>query len=320
MGKKQSFTSLVKEEISSIDFIDEHLRAVLSAFIRISSSLKLTSEGEALVIRTENPKIAKFIYESIVKVYGLNPKLSYVKSMNIKNRTSYNIVIENEAEDLISDLEIDFLEGKIAKSIVNNDEMIASYLAGGFLASGSVNSPETSNYHLEIALSDPSYAKWFSKLFQKYHGGQFTPKIIKRRNQNVIYLKRSDQISDFLILIGATNAALTFEDYRIEREFSGIGNRLANLDAANYTKVSSAAAQQIEDIKIIDKFIGINKIQNLKQRELMRLRLQNEDASLKELADLLSEKINSQVSKSNIAHLFKAIHEMADRYREAYHD
>lgn len=313
--KEQSFTYLVKEEVTSIDFLDENLRAVLSAFIRISGSLQISNKKTSLVTRTENPKIAKFIYEAIVKVYGLNPTLSYMKSMNFKNRTSYNIIVsDDDADYLLGDLEIDFLEGKIAKNIVNNDEMIASYLAGGFLASGSVNSPESSNYHLEIALSDASYAKWFSKLFQKYHGGQFAPKVIKRRDKYIVYLKRSDQISDFLILIGATEAALTFEDYRIEREFSGIGNRLANLDTANYMKASAAALSQIEDIKIIDQRIGIDKIDNLKQRELMKLRLENEDASLKELSVMLSEKINIKVSKSNVAHLFKAIHEMALPY------
>lgn len=315
-----SFTQNVKEEVTGTTFTPEHLRPILSAFIRINGSLNFSNHETHLVMRTENAKIAKFIYGAIEEVYGLTPHFSYTKTMNFKKRISYNVIVSNEVNYLLGDLEIDFLEGKINKNIINNDDMIAGYLTGGFLASGSVNSPEKSNYHLEIALNDENYAKWFAKLFQKYHGGQFNAKIVKRRNQSVVYLKKSDQISDFLILIGATNSALQFEDVRIERDFANIGNRLNNLDNANYVKTSQAAEAQLLDIKIIDSVLGINHVMNLKQRELMKLRLENDDASLQELANLLSEKLDQPVSRSNIAHLFKAIHQMAEHYKEAYHD
>ena len=313
-----SFTQEVKEEISSTSFPAEHLRAILAAFIRITGSLNFSNKETSLVLRTDNAKTAKFIYSAIEEVYGIVPHFSYSKMMNFKKKTSYNIIINNEVDYLLGDLEIDFLEGKISKRIVNHDDMIAGYLTGGFLASGSVNSPETSNYHLEIALNDPSYAKWFARLFQKYHSGQFDAKIVQRRNQSVVYLKRSDQISDFLILMGATEATLKFEEVRLEREFSNIGNRFKNLDTANYVKTSNAALNQIEDIKLIDKIMGIDKIDNVKERELMKLRLENDDASLQELANLLTERLNydKPISRSNIAHLFKKIHATAEFYKE----
>ena len=131
-------------------------------------------------------------------------------------------------------------------------------------------------------------------------------------------MKKSAQISDFLILIGATNSALEFENVRISRDFSNIGNRLSNLDAANLAKTNKAAISQIEDIKIIDEIIGIDAIENNKQKELMKLRLEDEDASLQELAYRLSERIDSTVSRSNINHLFRAIHVKANQYRDIY--
>ena len=320
MQEVVSFTQFTKEEIVSIDFTPEHLRAILSAFIRINGSLNFSNHNESIIIRTENAKIAKFIYSSIEKVYGLVPHFSYSKMMNFKKRISYNVIIDVEADYILGDLEIDFLEGKIHKNIINSDDMIAGYLTGGFLASGSVNSPEKSNYHLEIALNDENYAKWFARLFVKYHGGQFSAKIVKRRNQYVVYLKRSDQIADFLILVGATDSALKFEDVRIERDFSNNLNRLSNLDTANYTKTSNAAQDQLLDIKIIDTVLGIKNVMNVKQRELMKLRLENDDASYQQLSDLLSEKLENKISRSNVAHLFRAIHEMAEHYKEAYYD
>ena len=315
MQAKVSFTQKVKEEVVSLPFSDEHLRAILASFIRINGSLLLNSKKEGIALKTENAKIAKFIYHAIETLYGVPCRFTYSKAMNFKKRLFYNVVVD-EADYILTDLEINFLDGKISKNIVSNDDLISGYICGAFLASGSVNSPKKSNYHLEIALNDISYARWFAKLFLKYKGGEFNAKIIKRRNQHVVYLKRSSQIADFLILIGATNTALEFENVRISRDFSNIGNRLNNLDQANYSKTTSAAQKQIDDIKLIDKVFGIDNIKNVKMKELMKLRLNNDDLSLQEMALKLSEVIGKEVSRSNINHLFRSIHEMAEQFRK----
>lgn len=319
MQAKVSFTQKVKEEVVSLPFTENHLRALLAAFIKVNGSLSFSNKKNIITMRTENAKIAKFIYNSIEKLYGVPSRFTYSKSMSFKKKLFYNVVVE-EADYIISDLEISFTDGKIAKNIVNGDDMIAGYLTGAFLASGSVNSPKKSNYHLEFAFLDNNYAKWFSKLFLKYKGGEFSAKIIKRRKQFVVYIKRSAEISDFLILIGATNSALEFENVRISRDFSNIGNRLSNLDAANLVKTNNASKKQLHDIDVIDSVFGIANIKNEKQRELMKLRREFEDASLLELAEKLSNVLKISVSRSNVNHLFRAIHEMAKEYEDAYNN
>ena len=117
--------------------------------------------------------------------------------------------------------------------------------------------------------------------------------------------------------MGATNTTLEFESIRIDRDFSAIGNRLQNLDYANYNKTTSSSKKQIKDIKIIDQVLGIEHVQNKKQQALMRIRLQHDDASLSELAKLLSDELGEPVSRSNINHLFRAIHQSAERYKGA---
>lgn len=316
MQAKVSFTQKVKEEICSLPFSDEHLRAVLAAFIKVNGSLSFGSGNSQIIIRTENAKIAKFIYHAVEKVYGINSRFSYTKTMNFKKRLSYRVLID-EGDYLVDDLEISFLDGKISKNIVCNDNMIAGYVAGAFLAAGSVNSPKKSNYHLEIALNDENYAKWFSKLIKKYKATDFEPKIVKRRQKFIVYIKKSQQIVDFISMIGATNTTLEFENIRIDRDFSSIGNRLQNLDTANYVKTTDAAQKQIDDIKLIDKVLGINHVQNKKRAALMRLRLEHDDLSLQELADLLSSELGEPISRSNINHLFRSIHKMAEEYKGA---
>lgn len=316
MQAKVSFTQKVKEEITTLPFSDEHMRALLSAFVRINGSLSYYEGQSRIILKTENAKIAKYIYHAIDRLYGIVPKFAYSKTMNFKKKLSYSVIV-NEGDYLIGDLEINFLDGKISKNIVGNDDKISGYVSGAFLASGSVNSPKNSNYHLEVSLNNENYAKWFSKLLRKYKATEFTPKIIKRRNAYVVYLKKSQQVVDFLSMMGTTNATLEFENIRIDREFSSIGNRLQNLDSANYTKTTSAASKQINDIQIIDKVLGIKNVQNEKQRELMKIRLEHDDYSLLELANELSEVLGTPVSKSNINHLFRAIHQMAERYKGA---
>ena len=236
--------------------------------------------------------------------------------MNFKKRVTYSVIID-EGDYIIGDLEISFLDGKIAKNIVLNDDMISGYVSGAFLAAGSVNSPKNSNYHLEIALNDESYAKWFSKLIVKYKGGYFEPKVVQRRNNFVVYLKKAQQVVDFLSMIGCVDKTLEFESIRIDREYSAIGNRLQILDSANYEKTTSAAKKQIKEIKIIDQVLGIQNVQNEKQKMLMKLRLENEDLTLFELSQKMSEKLGEEVSKSNINHMFRAIHNMSEKYKEA---
>ena len=316
MQAKVSFTQKVKEELCSIPFSDEHLRAFLAAFIKVNGHLSISGGQSSIICKTENAKIAKFIYHSIDRIYGISPRFSYSKEMNFKKRVTYSVIID-EGDYIVGDLEISFLDGKIAKNIVCNDDMISGYVSGAFLASGSVNSPKNSNYHLEISLNDESYAKWFSKLLIKYKGTIFEPKIVQRRNNYVVYLKKSQQIADFLTMMGCVDRTLEFENIRIERDTSAILNRYHILDSTNYKKTTDAANRQIEDIKIIDKVLGIDKVQNEKQRVLMRLRLENEDLTMFELSEKMSEELGEEITKSNINHLFRAIHTQAERFKGA---
>ena len=170
---------------------------------------------------------------------------------------------------------------------------------------------------MEFCLREENFAKWFSKLLIRCKLTEFSPKVVERRGKYVVYLKKSQQIVDLLSLMGATNTTLEFESIRIDREFSAIGNRLQNLDYANYSKTTSSSKKQIRDIKIIDKVLGIEHVQSPKQRALMKIRLEHDDASLSELANLMTEELGEPISRSNINHLFRAIHASAEKYKGA---
>jgi DNA-binding protein WhiA len=315
MRSKSSFTSQVKEELVNNTYpSSDRLRALLSAYIRINGSLVFRHKSTLLQLNMENAKIAKFIYKNINDIYKTNAELVVKERNNLNKSKSYMIEIDESSEEIMSDLEISFLEGKISKNIVKNDDTISGYLAGAFLAAGSVNSPVTSNYHLEIALNSENYAKWLAKLFARYKNSNIEPKIATRRDQYVLYFKKSDQISNFLIMIGAVSSCLEFEDVRADRDLNNSYNRLTNMDTANMKRTIETGKRQAEEIKVIDKYLGIDNLGNIKERELCHLRLENEAASLQELADLMSEKFKKTITKSNINHLFRSIHEFYLRF------
>ena len=307
--KQHSFTQVVKEELcSNIYESQDRLRALLAAYIRIDGSIILRGRKSYLQLSTENAKIAKFIYQTINEIYKVETELSYKTRQN--GSTLYVISVDESNQSIIDDLEISFLEGKISKNIVRNDDTISGYLAGAFLASGSVNSPETSNYHLEISLNNENYAKWLTKLFYKYKKIEMNPRIIKRREKSVIYFKKSDQISNFLIMVGAPETCMEFEDERVKRDYINSENRLINFDEANMRRASQIGRRQAKEIKFIDDVLGIHNLHNVKKELLCYLRMEYKEISMVELAEMMSDELGTVITKSNVNHLFRSLHEL----------
>lgn len=312
--KKESFTKKVKEELCNNEYTSQdRLRALLAAYIRINGSIGFRDKKSYLTLSSENAVISRFIYETINSIYKSDAHLIFQTRSNLGKNTIYKIEIQEASETILEDLDISFLEGKISKNIVRNDDTIAGYLAGAFLAAGSVNSPSTSNYHLEIALNSENFAKWLSKLFSKYKNCDIEPKIAKRREQFVIYFKKSDQIANFLIMIGAIECCMEFENVRVDRDMVNSMNRITNMDTANMRKIYETGQRQAAEIRYLDKRLGLKNITNEKVRVLCELRLENDQASLSELSILMSERLNKTITKSNVNHLFRQIHQMCVR-------
>ena len=307
MKKKEgpSFAFLCKEEIAQREFADDEIRPFLSAFARLSGSYRISGSGPELDFSSESAKVARLIYDLGKRRYGVSARFSYSKSMGFYKRTKYHVLFPNP-DEIMDDLEVDFLERKKPIECVKSATQYPSYLMGAFCASGSVNDPNSTNYHLEVSLYDEKEAKWLLQIFHKTSGGhQFEAKLAKRRSQFIVYIKRAEQISDFLILMGATNCCLKFEDVRVSRDFANIGNRLAILDQANFDKTMAAVSRQVAYIEDYAKRVGWNHINNPKLKLLMELRLQHQEASMDELARMMSEEFASTISKSNVNHLFR---------------
>lgn len=310
-----SFARLVKEESAKAERSFSEKKALLSSFVRINGYLRIRGKQEGLELSSENSAIAKCVYQYLHELYGVDVRFAYTRSAGFLKRMVYHVIVDDEAGKILEDLEVDFFNPEKPKNVISSSEEVAAYLTGAFLAGGSVNNPASRSYHLEICVKDEGFAKFLLKIWSKYQPHPFSCKLSKRRNQFVLYLKRGDEISDFLVLMGAKDQCLAFEDVRISRDFSSIGNRLSNLDTANYGRVVLASKRQIEEINYLFEKEGKENISNPKLLALMELRVKNPDASLDELSKLLSEELNTEISKSNVNHLLRYVHTHAEELR-----
>src|SRR5699024_7695472 len=126
---------------------------------------------------------------------------------------------------------------------------------------------------------------------------------LERRNGFIVYIKEAEKITEFLIVIGAHNALFKFEDVRIVRDMRNSVNRLVNCETANLNKTIGAAFRQIESIKLIEETVGLDSLPE-KLQEIALLRVRHQEATLKELGELVTEGV---ISKSGVNHRLKKI-------------
>lgn len=311
-----SFTTEVKSEIAANELHPCCMKAELSAVLQMCSTMNFTSDGVHLTIKTENPTTAKRIYKLVKERYDVTTRLSVIKKMKLKKNNIYVIRVENKAMEILKDLEIfteKGLQAHPSSRMLRKECCARAYLAGAFLAGGSVNSPNKANYHLEIATNDEGLAKFIQKQMEKFY---LPAKVIQRRNQSVVYLKASDKISDFLACVGAHQSVFEFEDSRIQRDFMNNLTRLDNCELANEMKSLAAGKSQCDDIEWIENYAGLESLPE-KLRNVALLRKEHPEASLVELCDYYEEGFNEVISKSGMKHRLSKIKEIAANYKHA---
>lgn len=282
----------------------------------MNGSLSFTNRQLSLDVQTENAAIARRLYTIVKKLYPYNVELLVRKKMRLKKNNVYICRVREGAREILADLEIvsnsfEF-NHTISEAIIPKNNQRRAYLRGAFLAGGSVNNPETSSYHLEVYSLYKEHGEALANLMNHY---DLNAKTIERKKGYVTYLKEAEKISDFLNLVGATQAMLKFEDVRIVRDMRNSVNRIVNCETANLNKTIGAALRQVENIRYIDNAIGLDQLPE-KLREIARLRVEYQDVTLKELGEMVSTGV---VSKSGVNHRLRKIDEIAEAIRRGEH-
>lgn len=181
----------------------------------------------------------------------------------------------------------DTLSLHINLPVVEEDCCKAAFLRGAFLAGGSVTSPAKA-YHLEFTTTHKSVARECYTLLHETVG--FSPKTASRAGAQVLYLKQSDLISDFLTFLGAPVASMGIMEAKLEKELNNQVNRCCNCDDANTSKVVEAAQEQLSAIRVLRERGELEKLPQ-KIAQAARAREENPEASLSELAAMMEPPI-----------------------------
>ena len=267
------------------------------------SGAKFTEDEFAFSSTSE--AISKYLVFLLNRVYKYKPEIEEVNLQSSAFLHSYE-VSGKASMQILEDLEVNSL-GEFKKQIKASQNLVAAYICGAFLARGSVNDPQTSKYHFEITLDDPKNALFVQQIMNNF---DFNAKIIKRRNRIVVYLKEAEKIVDMIRFMGANTQAFHYEDIRIERDFNNSINRIINCEVANEQKTLSAAKEQIKYIKYLEYNYPLEKI-DPKILTVMKVRLDNPEASLVELIDILRDEYGQTISKPGLSHRFAKIKELA---------
>lgn len=309
-----SFAADVKKELTMLEVHPEHAKAELAALIRMNGTLSIVNQEFLLNVQTENAAIARRIYSLIKDNFDVESELLVRKKMKLKKNNVYIVRLKSGSKLILSELGIMdgmLYHGHVPEEILKSRQKVKSYLRGAFLAGGSVNSPGTSRYHLEIHSSYEEHNDDICEMMQEF---ELNARTHERRNGYIVYLKESEKIANFLALIGATGSMFKFEDVRIVRDMRNSVNRLVNCENANMNKTIDAAGKQIENIKFIDRMVGLNSIPD-KLQEIALLRVEYPDISLKELGELVP---NGGVSKSGVNHRLRKLNQMAEELKEQH--
>lgn len=173
-----------------------------------------------------------------------------------------------------------------------------AFLRGVMLGGGTMSNPDQ-GYHLELPCRDADMQNMTAKCMQRMG---LPIKLSERREHRYLYLKQSDQIVQFLTAVGAHSSVMHIEDLRVKRQVMETVNRAMNCDSANMQKQMDASRTQIEAIRQLRDSDRLATLPPSLQ-EIALARLDNPDASLTELGQLL----HPPIGKSGVNHRMRRL-------------
>ena len=304
-----SFTVQIKEEITKLEDTKSEKIAGLSGYIRNNASIY----NQKLTMTTENIFIVDKVANLIKDLFHIEAKVEIIGNVNFSKNNLYEISFIDEEDRIFRALGIHDDKGQYLQTvptyIVGANEEIRAYLRGVFAACGSINDPKKSRYHMELLIREAQEAVFVQKLLNIF---DLNAKILNRDKGYMIYVKEAEKISDYLRILGANKAVMYFEDVRIYRDQKNKTNRLNNCEQANMDKIIQTAEIQLKYIEEIEASDAVDLLDD-KAKEALEYRKKYPEASLKELAEIISIETNKSITKSGLNHRMRKIKELAER-------
>ena len=292
-----SFSAAAKAEVCRILPV-KHCCALAECFGILLYCNSFTSDSIKII--TESREFAYVLPKLFMKAFGMS--FDSYPSLASPGKLVFQIT-EPEKIDVIMDAfgfdSRETLALHVNLPVVEEECCKTAFLRGAFLAGGSVTDP-AKGYHMELSTTHQSVAGESFLLICEAMG--FAPKSAKRGGGQVLYLKQSEQISDYLTYLGAPVAAMGIMEARLEKELNNKVNRRCNCDDANLSKVVEAAQEQISAIRILKERGILDKLAP-KLQQAAKAREENPEASLSELAEMMEPAITKPAMNNRMKRL-----------------
>jgi DNA-binding protein WhiA len=261
---------------------------------------------------SEAPAVRRY-FAMLKRFYGIIGQIRALSGDTLNNQTRYQLVVpEEEAYGLLQALDL-LEEGALfdlralpAEETVRYSCCKKSFVRAAFTMCGAISHPDR-DYHIEIAAPNEALAEF---IVEQLGAFEIEARVSPRKSKYVVYLKRAEDISDMLSLLGAAKAMMAFENVRVKKEVSNRVNRQLNCDNSNINRSMNAAEAQIRDIRYIDSELGLDKLPRT-LRDMAYTRANNPEMPLAELGELM----DPPLGKSGVNARLRRISAIAEKLR-----
>lgn len=300
-----SFASEVKKELMSVELTDKCCeKALVMGILHGGSEIVISKDGNYIIVKSYILSAIQKVMQIVKKNYDVNLVIKYGDENNLNKKRYYYLEISNNINPLIREFNLyPFDTLNIKHPLLINDCCKASFIRGLFIARGSINDPRKNCYHLEITCHRSDVAQVAKHILAS---NQINAKIRERKDNYVLYIKKSEEISAGLAYIGASSGVFYFEDSRIVRDIANMANRMTNCDIANLKKSSVTANKQLKAIKYIRKMGYFNKMP-VRLQTISIMREEYPDSTLDELSAFSDNYFGKTLTKSGVSHCLRSL-------------
>lgn len=314
-----SFASDVKKELAIVKPEKDCCGlSELCGLYQSMGSLSLLGRGKVNVqLINESLAVCRRAYTLLVQTLRLTPQIHYVDSARFGGMRKCVLTLGPIQSPVLlaalgmmtkkSDGTYAF-RSATPKHPLTRQCCMRAYLRGVMLGGGTMSNPETS-YHLELPCRDGDMQAMTAKCLQRA-GLPIKPG--KRREHVFFYMKQSDQIVQFLTLIGAHTSVMNIEDLRVKRQVMETVNRAMNCDSANLQKTMAASQSQIDGIRRL-RDEGLLATLPPSLQEIAHLRIDHPEATLTDLGAML----DPPIGKSGVNHRMRRLMSYLDEHSSA---
>jgi len=301
--RKMSFSERIRYELCSLQISTlNEVEVELMGFMKAKGVLRLSNEGTFASITLPNIQTARRFLRLIDAFSSVEHETMVVQTQRLWKQRGVQF---NLPMTFLKNFQDEFLSEEIPTKIANDAVLFGSFLRGLYLACGSVIDPNIS-YHMEIACSSQNFLTQICRFLKDKFG--IESKVWQSRYNYKLSIRRANDLIETLNLIGAIESALVVEQIMQKRSVASDVNRSMNFLSANADRIGISTVKQVRAIEIIDQQIGIDSLED-DLKKLAKLRIENEDLSLRELGEMMEPKM----SKSMVYARMRKIIQLADK-------